>query len=295
MEMSYTRKETLDALRRQVLVQCDADAAKRLAKVVRVVALKPSSVVIKQDAGTDDIFFVLQGSVEVFVNGTRVATRLAGQHVGEMAALLRSRRTATVITAEETTLAKIGRKDFLRIACACPVLLRNMATELAQRLNERRNLIREPNRRPYIFIGSSKKHESVAMKIKDGLGGLSADIEVWSEPGVFAASHTFIETLTKAAKRADFAILIFGKDDLVISKGRRSYVPRDNVVFEAGLFIGAISRERTFLVRPKNAQIRILTDLAGVTLLDYQKLKKEINCTAACNQISNMVKKQWVR
>ncbi len=295
MAKNYTKKELFDALRRQVLVQCDETAARRFAKVARILVVKPRSKIIKQDDSADDIYFVLQGAVEVVINGTRVATRIAGQHVGEMAALLRSRRTATVITTEETVLAKVSQKHFLKVACSRPGVLKNLATELASRLHQRRNLIREPNRRPYIFIGSSMKHRIVAEKIRDGLKTIDADIQVWSDPGAFAASDTFIETLTAAAKRADFAILVFGKDDVVIRDGKKSYTTRDNVVFEAGLFIGAISRKRTFLVRPKNARIRILTDLAGVTLLDYQKVKKRVECDSACEQISAAVRNLWVR
>src|ERR1044071_1257024 len=295
MSKRYTPKEILNGLQRQLLVQCDQSAERRLVRVSRILFARPREVLIEQGDSTDDIFFILHGSVEVIVNGTRVATRHAGQHVGEIASLLHSHRTATVVSLEETTLAKVGSKKFLSIAEVCPVLLKNMAIELATRLHQRRNLLREPNTKPFIFIGSSTKQKLVAEKVRKGLKVLDADIQVWSDPGASPPSDTFIETLTEAARRADFAILIFGKDDVVISKGHKSFATRDNVVFEAGLFIGAISRRRTFIVRAKNAQIKILTDLAGVTLLDYKKIKQSVECRGACSQIVTLVKKHWVR
>jgi predicted nucleotide-binding protein len=46
-------------------------------------------------------------------------------------------------------------------------------------------------------------------------------------------------------------------------------VPRDNVVFELGLFIGALGRRRVFVVIPRGAEIKIPTDLLGLTPISY--------------------------
>lgn len=285
----------IQAFRKQALIQCDESAAKQLAAVARCMVCHPQKKLLKQGQATGDVFFVLQGSVSVLVNGTRVATRTAGQHVGEMAALLQTRRTATVVIEEETVLAKVRQKDFSRIADHCPGLWRNLAVELAGRLHQRRNLIREPNAKPFIFIGSSTKNRDVAEELRRGLKGLDAEIQVWSDAGVFPASETFVETLACAAKESDFAIIVFGKDDLVLKGGKKHFVPRDNVVFEAGLFIGGITRARTFIVRQKNADVRILSDLAGMTLLGFRKSKGKIDTSTACAEIKARVQKLWVR
>ena len=45
--------------------------------------------------------------------------------------------------------------------------------------------------------------------------------------------------------------------------------PRDNVVFELGLFMGRLGRRRTILMKPKNTVIKLPSDLVGVTTIDY--------------------------
>src|SRR6185369_2350100 len=115
----------------------------------------------------------------------------------------------------------------------------------------------------------------VANSVRDGLAkefGATVDVKVWSDRGVFQPSNTFIEDLERAAATADFAVIVFGKDDLVRSRWSFSRAPRDNVVFEAGLFIGGIGRERTLMMRPERVSLKIPSDLAGVALLSYCKL-----------------------
>jgi predicted nucleotide-binding protein len=92
---------------------------------------------------------------------------------------------------------------------------------------------------------------------------------VWTD-GVFQASRSSIYALEQAAQSADFAVLVLSPDDTVVSRGSERTAPRDNVVFELGLFIGALGHERTFIVRPRGVELKVPTDLLGVTPLDYQ-------------------------
>ena len=45
--------------------------------------------------------------------------------------------------------------------------------------------------------------------------------------------------------------------------------PRDNVVFELGLFMGALSRSRTFVCVPAGEALKIPSDLKGMTNIQY--------------------------
>jgi predicted nucleotide-binding protein len=65
--------------------------------------------------------------------------------------------------------------------------------------------------------------------------------------------------------------LVLTADDVTIRRGRKSHAPRDNVVFELGLFIGSLGRERTYIVTEKSVDLRLPTDLLGVTYLPYTK------------------------
>ncbi len=88
--------------------------------------------------------------------------------------------------------------------------------------------------------------------------------------------------------RADFAALILAGDDRVISRDVTSDAPRDNVIFELGLFMGALGRSRTFLIHPRGVNLKIPTDLIGITPLVYEPvLEEDISASVgpACNEL----------
>lgn len=306
MKHRFTGRTLVEAIRHQVMVACDERIARRIARECRVREFAAGSTLITQDENSTDIYLILQGSVDVFVNGRRIGSRTAGRHVGEMATILNSKRTATVKAQENCVVASLTRTRFHALAEAYPrQIWRALAEELADRLDKRRKLIREQNAKPYIFIGSSSQQRDVAEEIKRQIEAPELDVRVWSDPDVFEASDVNIETLTKETERADFAIIVFGKDDVQMSAGKRQFVPRDNVVFEAGLFIGCISRRRTFVVTPKNVKLRILTDLSGMTRLTFIKERRKqqsvhgfetrIDVSAATARIKARIKHDWVR
>lgn len=55
-------------------------------------------------------------------------------------------------------------------------------------------------------------------------------------------------------------------DDLVRYRGKKVNAPRDNVIFELGLFMGAIGRDRTYLLT-SSKEMKIPSDLDGITRL----------------------------
>jgi len=223
-----------------------------------------------QGGEDNDLYFILSGSVHVFVNSREVATRRAGEHVGEMALIdLTAVRSATVITAEPSVVAKISEHDFSRIANRNPVIWRKLASIIAQRLRERNRFHSAPHSISAVFIGSSSEALPVASAIHKSLMRQRVEPRIWSE-GVFQCSRTTIEDLTSATDQSDFAILVLTADDVTTSRGRQKAAPRDNTIFELGLFMGALSRDRTYIVAPRPLDIKIPTDLLGVTLLTYQ-------------------------
>jgi hypothetical protein len=125
------------------------------------------------------------------------------------------------------------------------------------------------NSEPTIFIGSSKEGIDVAKAIELHLQD-DALTTIWTD-GVFRPGRGFLEDLTEAVEKFDFAILVLTSDDLLESRGQSYASPRDNVLFELGLFMGRIGRERTFILHEDKADLKLPSDLAGITRLTYRK------------------------
>ena len=148
--------------------------------------------------------------------------------------------------------------------------------------------------KPKIFIGSSVEGLSVAYAIQANLSH-SADSVVWDQ-GVFALSETTIESLVNILDSCDFGIFVFSPDDVALIKGSQKKIIRDNVLFELGLFIGKLGRNRTFMVAPASSpKMRIPTDLLGITLGSYDATQLEDSPQPAtavfCNQVRIAIKK----
>ncbi|HWJ28025.1 MAG TPA: nucleotide-binding protein [Flavisolibacter sp.] len=122
--------------------------------------------------------------------------------------------------------------------------------------------------KPAAFIGSSTEGLEFARAIRSLLTK-DVEISLWNED-IFHLTNTFIESLIAALPRFDFAILVLTPDDLVSSRGATSLGPRDNVIFELGLFMGHLGRSRTFIIHQSNTDIKLPTDLLAVTNATYE-------------------------
>lgn len=144
--------------------------------------------------------------------------------------------------------------------------------------------------RPSLFIGSSAEGHIVAEAVQQNLDRVCETV-IWSQ-GVFGLGDGTLETLVDKLPQFDFAALILTPDDLVESRDRIQPSPRDNVLLEMGLCIGALGRKRTFAVYDRTSGIKLPSDLAGVTVADYQphstgNLRAALG--AACTSIKNTI------
>jgi hypothetical protein len=133
-------------------------------------------------------------------------------------------------------------------------------------------------KKPSVFIGSSSEGIDVARAVGFQLRDVG-EITIWNE-GVFKPGESYLESLFNALDRFDFAVLIFTPDDVVIQRGEQNLSPRDNVMFELGLFLGRFGKARTFVLR-SNEPINYPSDLAGVTILYYESDRIDKNLRAA--------------
>ncbi len=141
--------------------------------------------------------------------------------------------------------------------------------------------------KPALFIGSSSEGLEVARAVEYQLQGV-AEVTVWDE-GAFTLGYGNLDNLVKILERFAFAILVLTPDDLVLSVDRLALTPRDNVMFELGLFMGRLGRDRTFIVCSDHDDMRLPTDLSGVSVARYASSRIDGNLIAAvgppCTQI----------
>ena len=270
------RRSLTELLLQQHVLRGNESITNALVSMCTVLPVPRGQLLIRQGDGDNDIYFILSGAFRILVNEREVAMRKAGQHVGEMALIdASSPRTASVIAYEDSVVAKVTEVHFASVAHANPMLWRNLAVELVNRLDERRKFHRIPNAVPQLFIGSSREGLTIAKTLASHIAPHVAEVKLWSE-GIFGASHFTMEDLAVMLQCSDFAALLATGDDDITSRGKDSLVPRDNIVFELGLFMGAISRYRTFLVMPRAVDIKIPTDLLGINPVYYDAASPDI-------------------
>jgi hypothetical protein len=147
--------------------------------------------------------------------------------------------------------------------------------------------------KPRAFIGSSVEGLNVAYSVQQNLLH-DAEITVWDQ-GVFEISATSIESLSKAIESTDFGIFVFNPDDVLKMRKQEFSSVRDNVLFEMGLFIGKLGRERVFFLVPSETDLHIPSDLIGITPGKYEVNRSDGSMQAAtapaCHQIRNQIKK----
>jgi len=121
--------------------------------------------------------------------------------------------------------------------------------------------------RPRIFVGSSGEAIDVCRAIQVELDE-DFDVTVWNQD-VFRLTYGALDSLLDALDSSDAGVFILRPDDLTTSRGESSHTARDNVIFELGMFLGRLGRDRTFLVTPDFSTIRLPSDLIGLTTASY--------------------------
>jgi hypothetical protein len=156
--------------------------------------------------------------------------------------------------------------------------------------------------KPHIFLGSSGKQEKLLQALTRGLEEI-AHVHPWTT--VFNPGTSTLERLVELTREVDFAAFVFAQDDWTTvtapaspAPGPGQASPRDNVVFEAGLFGGVLGMRRTFILHANGAKLP--TDLLGLTCVRYgettpsgiktinQKLRKAIEDEGRIGRIEGL-------
>jgi len=125
-----------------------------------------------------------------------------------------------------------------------------------------------------IFIGSSSRAKKKVNILKRLLSELGTKAICWFELDAFLVGKTTIESLLEQTHKCHGALFIFDKDDEIRSNSAEQFVARDNVIYEAGLFAGALGKEAVAICLVPG--VHQITDLEGVTYLKYDSEDTEL-------------------
>lgn len=86
---------------------------------------------------------------------------------------------------------------------------------------------------------------------------------------VFKPGNYILDDLFQELDRSDFAVLLYAPEGAGRYRKQDVLIANQNVIFEHGLFTGRLGKERALLVRPKDAELLVPSDLGGISHIEY--------------------------
>jgi len=127
--------------------------------------------------------------------------------------------------------------------------------------------------KPVIFVASSNEGRKYVEAIENELASEHLDIKPWyrwfTDPML-----SNIEQL-ESVQRVDFGVVVFTPDDITRSRSQKKYSPRDNLLFELGLLVGFLGKQRVFPLVPAQVPIKLPTDLLGTNPFQFMLCRSE--------------------
>lgn len=142
-----------------------------------------------------------------------------------------------------------------------------------------------------LFIASSSEAVRIANAVQSNLDGESIHTTVWTQ-SIFKNFCPPIASLLREAKNFDYAVFVLTPDDKIFTREKIMESPRDNLIFELGLFTGLLGLPCCFAITPKDTStLKLPTDLSGLVMGHYDPLRKDLVAAlgAACFQISEQI------
>lgn len=132
-----------------------------------------------------------------------------------------------------------------------------------------------------IFIGSSTESKKKANVLKGILENLGASVTCWYDIESFALGDVTIDGLLAKTREYHAGVFVLGNDDKIVDAPETErYIARDNVIAEAGIFVGALGKDSVVLCYVPGTHK--ITDFNGVTYLEYdsddqEQMKSRLN------------------
>jgi hypothetical protein len=151
---------------------------------------------------------------------------------------------------------------------------------------------------PTVFIASSSEGRDVMTTVQTLLEpALSGKAEMRPWPEAFQLTKVYIESLEQLLDTSDFAVMVLTPDDQTTSRETETASPRDNVVFELGLFFGRLGRERCFLIKRRDLDLKLPSDLLGIEPANFSMSPGQDLVTAlgpACDRIGAAIREATI-
>jgi hypothetical protein len=116
---------------------------------------------------------------------------------------------------------------------------------------------------PKMFIGSSSESSNYLTKIEKQLKDV-VEFNAWNKQVFNPAFGNYLSDIIKGIEKSNCALFLFASDDKRVMRGKEESVTRDNVIFETGIAIGLLGKERVFIIAEKDTALP--KDLDGLTV-----------------------------
>lgn len=138
---------------------------------------------------------------------------------------------------------------------------------------QRNVLVNATREKIRVFIISSVESLDVARTVQNAFAHDPFTTVIWTD-GVFKVANYTLQSLEDEVDNSDFAIAIAHADDMTESRGKSWPVPRDNVVFELGLFMGRLGKARAILMEPRDDGVKLPSERSYGYHHDFVPLPK---------------------
>lgn len=146
--------------------------------------------------------------------------------------------------------------------------------------------------KPIVFVGASSEADPVVTEVLANLQN-TATVNPWAN--IMTLGSSTLVSLLGAAETSDFAVFVFRGDDVTTSRSEAQAAPRDNVVYELGLFTGKLGPERAFLLYDGDDKAKLPSDLKGVTYVPYSGRSLANSVRVACARIQEAMRRLGLR
>lgn len=143
--------------------------------------------------------------------------------------------------------------------------------------------------KPKFFIGSSGDGLALAEQVRTHLSSIG-DCIVWKDSDVWEPNRSTFDNLLRMTGYFDFGVFVATMDDVTLTKGALVLEPRDNVILEMALFLGALGRNKSFLLVEEG--VKLPSDFNGIFMVQFEKADID-SIAKACVQYANHIEEHY--